>query len=444
MIQMKKKMLGLLSATLLAGTLTGCSVGSTPPSTVNPGSEVSKLSSPSDKGSNDNATKNDAIKPESGASLLIWEDPSEVPFVKELAAAFKQQYNVDVKVEAVPAPDQAARLANDGPAGLGADVVMFPHDKLGNAVTAGLLLPNDVFEKNTITTMAKAAIDAATYEGKLYGYPKSVETYALLYNKDIIKEQPKTWEDIIAFSKTYNDKAKKKYGIMWETKIFYYNYLFIASYGGYIFGKNGTDPNDIGLNSANAVEGLKFYQSMRDILPIKVEDMSYDVKTQLFQEGKLAYNIDGPWSIGTFKNKVNFGVMPLPDLPGGKKSISFSGVRSYYVNSYTKFPMAAKLFAQFATNKDNALLNFKSTGILPANADASKDPLIANDPLLGGFVKQFTQSQVMPTIPQTANIWTPMEGALTAIWNDNADVNKKLDEAVKTIKDQLASSTGKK
>lgn len=449
MLRMKKKMLGLLAATFVASSLTACSstAGDQPSSSssMKPTNEATKQPEGTNQANNDNAAKTNAsIKPEPGASLLVWEDGAEVAFIKELAAAFKQQYNVEVKVESVPAPDQAGRLANDGPAGLGADVVMFAHDKLGNAVTAGLLLPNDVFQKDTEAAVAKAAIEASSYDGKLYGYPKSVETYALFYNKDLVKELPKTWDDIIAFAKTYNDQAKKKYGIMWEAKITYYNYIFMTAFGGYMFGKNGTDPSDIGLNSDGAVEGMKYYQSLHDILPVKVEDLSYDVKTQLFQEGKLAFNIDGPWSIGSFKDKVNFGVIPLPDFPGGKKAVSFSGVRSYYVNSYTKYPNAAKLFAQFITNKDNALKNFKATGILPANTEASKDPLIANDPLLGGFIKQFAQSQPMPTIPQTSNVWTPMEGAFTAIWNDHADVRKKLDEAVKTIKEQMASTPAKK
>jgi len=438
-----RKACTVIAATGLAlFALAGCSSGngSNPDSakgaTATPGSATPDGTNDTTDASKANDS---AIKPEPGASLLLWEDPGELPFAKEMAAAFKQKYNVDVKVETIAAPDQADRLANDGPAKLAADVVMFPHDKLGTAVTAGLLLPNDVFAKETRATTGKAALEAASYNGKLYGYPKSVETYALLYNKDLVKELPKTWDDIVTFSNKFSDKDKKKYGIMWEAKLLYFNYMFIAANGGYLFGKDGTDPNDIGLNNDGAVTGFKYFQSIRDILPVKVENLTYDVKTELFQQGKVAFNIDGPWSLGSFKGKVNLGAMALPDLPGGKKSISFSGVRSYYVNSYTKYPNAAKLLASFMTTKENAMKNFKLTGILPANTEAAKDPEIADDPLLGGFMKQFESSQPMPSISQIDNVWKPMEGATTAIWNDNADVKKKLDEAVKTIKDQIAA-----
>src|SRR5690606_1259408 len=104
----------------------------------------------------------------------------------------------------------------------------------------------------------------------------------------------------------------------------YYTAPFIASSGGYFFGKDNTDPTDIGLNSPGAVEGFEFLQSLKPILPMNAGDVTYDVKTELFAGGKLALNIDGPWSVAAFKDKVNFGVAPLPQLPNGDDSVSFS------------------------------------------------------------------------------------------------------------------------
>lgn len=411
------------------------------------GSDGSSSTAPSvapseTSGPKSNETASIAPKPEKGASLLLWEDREAMAYIKDAAKAFKDKYGVDVKVEEVPAPDQAGRLANDGPAGVAADVVMFPHDKLGDAAEAGLLLPNDVFENQVRDRSQPAAIDAASYKGVLYGYPKSVETYALLYNKDLVKEAPKTWEDVVAFAKTFNDSANKKYAIMWEARLTYFNYPFIASYGGYFFGKKGTDPKDIGLNNDGAVKGVTYFKTLKNILPFKAENLTYDIKTQLFQEGKVAMNIDGPWAVNSFKSKINLGVAPLPELPDGVKSVSFSGVRSYYVNTYSKFPIASRLLAEFLTNKENSLKNYQLTGALPANKEASEDPAIKNDPISSGFLKQFENSQPMPSIPEMANAWAPSDGALVTLWNQDADVKATLDAAAKTIKDQTAN--GKK
>lgn len=131
------------------------------------------------------------LKPEAGAELTVWEAKEQVEYMKQLAADFEKEYGVPVKVEEMAGGDQGTRLATDGPSKLAADVLTLPHDQIGQAVKAGLLLPNDVFEEETKSTMVETAIQASTYDGILYGYPKSVETYALFYNKDLISEAPK-------------------------------------------------------------------------------------------------------------------------------------------------------------------------------------------------------------------------------------------------------------
>lgn len=438
---MFKKTVGvILSAGLVMAPITACSSDSD--SASSPAASSGTASPAASAAPGTNSTAGAELQPEKGAVLTLWEDKEAKQWATEVAAAFKAKYNVEVKIEEVPAPDQAGRLTTDGPAGTGGDVVLFPQDKLGDAASAGLLLPNDVFAKDVTARSQKNAIEASTYKGILYGYPKSVETYALFYNKDLIPNPPKTWDEVIAFAKTFNDEKARKYAIMWEVKTLYYDYAFMAPYGAYVFGGKGTDATDIGLNNDGAVKGLTFMQSLRSILQPKVADLTFDIKTQLFADGKLAMNIDGPWSIGSFKDKINLGVAPLPDLPEGKKAVSFSGVRSYYVNTYTKYPKAARLLANFLTSKENQLSCYQKTGILPANQEVANDPAVKADALSSAFLTQFASSEIMPSIPAMASVWAPMEGAVTSIWDTNADVKATLDAAAKTIKEQIAS--GKK
>lgn len=169
-------------------------------------------------------------------------------------------------------------------------------------------------------------------------------------------------------------------------------------------------------------------------------DITYDVKTQLFQEGKLAMNIDGPWSIAAFKENVNLGVAPLPKGPDGQDSLSFSGVKSYYVNSYTEYPVAGRLFAHFASNKENQLKNFEMTGAIPASIEAGEAPEIKDDPIIGGFFEQFQNSVPMPSVSEIKSVWEPLKAAFVSLWNDsNLDVKQTLDQTVTTIQADLES-----
>ncbi|CAM2999980.1 maltose ABC transporter substrate-binding protein [Paenibacillus sediminis] len=386
------------------------------------------------------------ITPEPGAKLVVWEGKIEKPFYEEMAKEFTAKYNIPVEFQEVEPTDQMAKLKTDGPAGLGADVLNMPHDHLGEAVAAGLVLPNDFYEEDTKANFAKAAVDAVTMNGVLYGYPRNMETYLLYYNKNLVKDEDlKSWDSIIKFAKSYNDPAKNKFGFMWEVNNWYFNYAFIAGSGGYVFGKNGTDPTDIGINSPGAVEGMKFFQSLREALPIKAADATGDVKTELFQTGKLPINLDGVWQLGNFtKEKLGFevGAVPMPPMPNGKSPITFAGVKAYFVSSYSQYPNAAKLFIHFVTSQEALSKEYKISGIIPARNGMENDPEIQKDPRAQAFIEQFKNSQAMPSILEMRSVWGPATASLEPIWNGE-DVQKTLDKAVADIKTSIQEQAGK-
>lgn len=428
-----KRLIALLSGFILVSALAACNSSGTP---SNGGNETAAPNTGTN-GGNTTVEGDDELAPEKGAKLVVWEAQEQQAYMQEVGKAFEEKYGVPVTVEVVPGGDQGARLATDGPSKTAADVLTLPHDQIGLAVKAGLLLPNEVFEEETRTNNVETAVNASSYDGVLYGYPKSVETYAMFYNKDLFPEPPKTWDEIVAFAETYNDPAQKKYTIMWEF-VGYYTYPFIGSYGGYMFGDNNTNAEDIGLNKGDVVQGFEYLRKLKSILPMNAGDITYDVKTQLFQEGKLALNIDGPWSVAAFKDKVNFGVAPLPKFPNGNDSVSFSGVKSYYVNSYSQYPVAAHLFANFAGSKENQLKNYEMTGAIPTNIEAGADPLIKDDPITSGFFLQFANSVPMSSVPGVDLVWEALKATFIAIWDDpSLDIKTTLDNMVQSIKDGM-------
>jgi arabinogalactan oligomer/maltooligosaccharide transport system substrate-binding protein len=263
----------------------------------------------------------------------------------------------------------------------------------------------------------------------------------MFYNKKLIDKAPATFDEVKEFAKTFNDPKNNKYAFMWDIGNFYFSYPFLATTGGYVYGKNGQDKSDIGLNNEGAVQGAAYFASLKkDVLPLKSGDVNYDIKKGLFTAGTLAMNIDGPWAIGDIKKSgIDFGVAPIPSIDG-HPSVSFSGVKAWYVNSYTKYPNAARLFARFASTKEAQLADFKLTGAIPANKEATGDPAVANDEIIKAFVEQFKNSQPMPSIPEMGNVWTPIGAALSDIWNEGKDPKAALDNAVKQIQDANATA----
>ncbi len=103
--------------------------------------------------------------------------------------------------------DQVKKLRLDGPAGTGPDVVTLPHDQIGNAVTEGLL--SEVKADDAVKSkFTDSSIEAQTYNGKLYGLPKAIETPVFIYNKKTnAKKRQKRWTSCLTSQKNLRKMA---------------------------------------------------------------------------------------------------------------------------------------------------------------------------------------------------------------------------------------------
>jgi len=370
------------------------------------------------------------LVPEDGAQLIVWEsNDANGKFLEEAAKRFTDKYGVPVTYEAVELGDAADKIALDGPNGVGADVFAAPHDKLGSMMSAGLLLDNDM-EGYTEDVFAAKALSATTYEGKQIGYPLSVETYLMFYNKDLMPNAPATFDEIIEFSKTFNDERNNKFSLMWEVSSAYYAYAFLGAYVD-LFGPNGDDVTSIGVDSPEAVEAMKVFQDLRVVYNVDAADATRDAMLNAFKGGNAAAVITGPWDIEEFNNSgINYGVAPLPKLPNGVPAKSFSGTRALYVSSFSKYPVAAKLFADFCS-QELADLHYEMTQSVPAISTVA-----ITDEKQKVIYEQYENSFPMPKIPAMGSYWSPMGTAYANIWN-GADIQSELNVAVAALKESI-------
>jgi arabinogalactan oligomer/maltooligosaccharide transport system substrate-binding protein len=355
--------------------------------------------------------------------LTVWEStngPDE--FIRQAGEAYtKLHSNITIKFVNVELGDSVNQISLDGPAGVGPDLFAAPHDRLGELVTNGHVLPTA--DPDSIKgRLLAACLTATTYNGIQYGYPVSAETYALFYNKAFIKdnEVPKTWDDMVAYMKNF--KVAGKYPFVMDVGNAYYTILFTTKGGNRLFGPNGTDTRNTNLNSAAAVTGMQFFQSIRSILNVPAADISTSVADGAFQSGSAAMHISGPWNVMNFVNAgLDIGIAPLPSLPGEKTpAASFSGTRVMFVSAYSDHPDEANDFGAFLVTPEMQQLRANITNTLPAVDTPT------NNPYAGGFVEQLKYAFPMPSIPPMAKFWDAMNAASANIWN-GADVKKELD-----------------
>lgn len=362
--------------------------------------------------------------PSKKVTLKVWE--SQGPEEKFIKQAIKDYRKVDRNVKFIYEPvgsvDADGKIMLDGPAGVGADVFVVPHDHMGSLVIGGHILENTM----DMSAFVPAAVIGASYGGKVYGYPLAVETYALFYNKDIIPNPPKTWEEVFEFAKTWTDKSKNKYAIAWPVTDAYYDFMFYAGYGAQLFGPNGDDRHQHNLNSPEAVKGVQFFQQVRkQILDVPSGDMSGDFVKSSFQEGTIPMVLGGPWDIAVYKEAgVNFGITTLPILPGAKDvPASFSGVRLAVVSAYSENPEQAKKFAEFLVSREELIKRFDITGQIPPRKD-----ITVEDEWSQGILAQSQYAIPMPKITQIGTYWSAMGAAFANVW-DGADPVDELNKA---------------
>ncbi|MBA9088844.1 arabinogalactan oligomer/maltooligosaccharide transport system substrate-binding protein [Fontibacillus solani] len=429
---MKTKLLNVLLLFVIVVALAGCggTASQTPTTEQNPDPTVAQ-----EPNGNSAAVEETELKPEPGATLIVWDGGEDKALIESAGKVFAEKYGVSITFSEMSASESIGQMITDGPAGIGADVFMGVHDRTGSGVDAGVFLPNDWFEEETKANNNELAVLAVTTDDIMYGYPMSVETSAVFYNKDLISEVPADWNGVIEFAKTFNDPKANKFAYMWDIGSSYWNYGFFGGYGAYIFGNDGTDPTDIGLNSEQGVEAAKFYQSLNAILPLQTSDVNKDIRKSLFSDGKLAMNVSGPWDTVSFGKTVkNLGVSVYPNLPNGQPMKPFSGVKAYYVSAHTKYPNAAKLFANLITSEEWQIKNFELTGALPANKKASENSKVTNDPFASVFLAQFKNSVPMPSIAEYAQYPTPMGAAVASLWNEGKDPKEVMDNMVNQMK----------
>ncbi|MBA2133473.1 extracellular solute-binding protein [Capillibacterium thermochitinicola] len=376
----------------------------------------------------------------SATKLVVWESSGpEEDWVRKMGELYYKETGVQVEVHPVDQLAQSDKLALDGPAGKGADIVVWPHDKLGTTIEQGLLWPLPE-EKLDLSKFTPSAVEAMRYQGKLYGLPYAMEALALVYNPDLLPTVPETFDELLEIAKKFNDPKKNQWGFMFDMFDFYYAYGFFGGYGAYVFKNtpNGLDPDDIGLANAGAVQAVKFLKELRDsgLIP---EGTTKDVYQGLFIEGRLMAHINGPWAYAQFEEAgAKYAVAPLPKLRNGKYPQTFIGVKGYYISAFSNQKEEALKFIQWLTSKENSFKHYQDTSIIPSREDVLSMPEFQQNKTIQAFAIQATRSIPMPNIPEMREVWDPMANAITFVLRNNQKPEEVLPICVEQIKEGIA------
>ncbi|MFD0713304.1 extracellular solute-binding protein [Paenibacillus sp. GCM10027626] len=295
---------------------------------------------------------------------------------------------------------------------------------------------------------------AATKDGEVYGLPLKSGTFALQYNRDVLrkagydpdKDIPTTWDELLKMSEEITKKGNGEYyGFMIEpspgTGSMFRFHPWLQQLGSDF----GTSEGDVLFNTPEALKVYEFQRNLSLTSPPGAAAMTDEGQIlSALHSGKVAFQIDGPWQIDWAKgDKCDCGYARMPVPEAGKTGNSIIGNPIYSVLRDSKNPDLAEAFVKFIASPEGQAIQMREMAILPVNKKAIDlvPDYFTRYPEMKAFYDELEQSVNLSPLPefkknssQIIDIWTILK---TLVFDPKQDIKKAADQSQKDAEDQL-------
>lgn len=342
------------------------------------------------------------------APITIWVDIERKPALEAVASSFTEDTGVPVKVVTKDFATVDQDFISQVPTGKGPDIIVSPHDKLGAYVAAGVVAPIELGDVES--KLAASAVQAVTYDGKVYGMPYSIENVALVRNVDLVPEAHTSYDDVVAAGAAAGTEYKFLVGLSPEQGDPYHMYPLQTSFGGAVFEQNADGSYDPSKLVIGDEAGTAFAQWLATQgaagAGIFNANIDGDRAREFFVDGKSPYYLTGPWNIPAIKEAgINYAIDPLPSA-GGQEARPFIGVNGFFLSSKSTNALAATNFIVNYLSTDDAQLALYEVGGRPPALTSAYETAAANDPDVEAFGKIGQAGVPMPAIPEMGAVWS--------------------------------------
>lgn len=328
--------------------------------------------------------------------------------------------------------------------GKGPDLVYGPQDQVGPFEIMKIILPLDtIFSDEFLSKFNDKAIIRSN--GHLWMIADKLGNHlALVYNKKLIKNPPKTDRELIEIGKQLTkdlngDGKVDQYGLVWNYTEPFFFIPFLTGFGGWVFDEN----NNPSLDTESMRKALQFIADLRDKYKIIPGEADYDVADVLFKEGRAGMIINGDWSWASYgKAGIDYGIAPLPLIEEtGLYAAPMISAKGYSINANVKTEKIEKikLLLEFLLSPENQLETAKELNTFPTRIETYNDPYISKNEILINSQKQIELGKPMPIISEMRAVWDAMRPSYQAVlggaMKPEEASNKMQTEAVKKIQE---------
>ena len=366
-------------------------------------------------------------------TLKVWGSQEDQEMLTGMIEEFKAANpgtNWTIELGVVGEPDARTKYLEDPEAA--ADVFAFPNDQVMDLVNAGALYEVTINKDAIVAANIQSALDSATVDGKLYGYPMTADNgYFMYYDKSVFSE-----EDVKSLDKMLEvAQAAGKSVFMDVSNGWYIASFFIGAGNKFemVDGKQVLDfNNETGVKVGEAIKAFTAH-------PAFLTGDDNVLKAGLGTT--IAAGVSGTWNAGDISTILgaNYGATKLPEFTLGGVSTqmgSFAGFKLMGVNSLTMYPEEAMALAEFLTNEANQVKRFETRKLGPANKNAAQNEAVLADVALSALAQQAPNSMSQNSVAGT--YWGPAEAFGLAL--ENKDYTMSIQEMLDALVSQAAGN----
>ncbi|MFM8511105.1 MAG: maltose/maltodextrin ABC transporter substrate-binding protein MalE [Betaproteobacteria bacterium] len=363
--------------------------------------------------------------------LVLWHTPEGARALRESAVGFTRDTGVPVVVET---PDEGpVKFQQAASAGKGPDLYVYAHDRIGEWIAAGLLHavnPHRAMRED----IDPLAWRGYTQQGRLWGYPMSVEAITLIYNKALVQRPPQSWDEVFDIDRRLRPQGRR--AILWDYTNNYFTFSLLAAGGAYSFGRRADgsiDPQDVGVAVPGAVRGAQVVERLirEGVMPA---GSGYPEMEAAMASGRVAMMINGPWSwVNLRRAGIDFGVARLPRLDG-RPCVPFVGVKGIMVNRNTRQRELCAELVEHHLLSPAGLRRLDAAEPLGAAASRAFFAELSADERIRTIMDSAQDGVPTPNNPEMGRFWSVMKTALNNLSEGRQDARTALETAARRLR----------
>ncbi|PWF89479.1 maltose ABC transporter substrate-binding protein [Kocuria rosea] len=372
--------------------------------------------------------------------MKIQAGSDEIPALQQIAEEFTA--DTGVEVEFVQREINAQAISNfisQSPTGQAPDIIVSPHDNLGQLASNGVVVPVEMGDRAEDFT--ENAREAVVYDGVSYGVPYAIENVAMLRNNELAAQDPATFDELRAIGHRLMEERGIEYPFTVsqspEAGDPYHLYALQTSFGAEVFERTaeGEYTGNLTMGGEDGNEFARYLQELGASGDLRTS-MTPDIAKESFLNGESAFHLGGPWELTDVEAAgMDVSVLPVPPA-GDEEARPFVGVQAFFVNANAQNPMAAQDFAaNYLTRPEAQTAMYESTGRPPASQVAVDR--MQGDPLRSAYAEIAETGLPMPAIPEMGAVWSFWGTTQNAVVDGRGDPVELWNRMIDNIEGQI-------